>query len=85
MTREAMLNRDALSPQFIKYNPCYYCKKTTTCRMECLPRVGFDSILEDHLTHFYKDDADEKAITQMKDNAIKYGFTDGKKKGKGKS
>ena len=74
MTREAILNQDALDPRFIKYNPCYYCEKTTTCQMECIPRLGFTAILEEHLTNFYKPNATEQATSLMSENAIRHGF-----------
>lgn len=74
MDREAMINRDAMNPKFIKYNPCYYCKKTATCASECMARTGFTNVLEEHLEHFYKTDADETAIEKMKLNAKEYGL-----------
>ena len=73
MTREAMINTETLDPRFIRYNPCYYCKRTNICDVECLARTGFILAVEEHLTYFYRENSDEIAIDRMTKNAHKYG------------
>jgi len=58
MTRENLIAQEEKENEI--YKPCFYCKKTLTCVIECVAKFGFNNIItakfNDCITRKYTDE-----------------------------